>query len=113
MLDLFIPSVFPCLNDAADTFHQLRGGASEHELYRYVMQSFQAFEHAIYSETLKRQSAAVHEPSGGGGLEDEGAGDQSHRSGALQPHAISEAMASVWIQGNVVQFGPLRDAADM
>lgn len=76
------------------------------------MQSFQAFWHAIYSKLLER-SAALDEAVGEGELvASEGSGDQPHDSGVPKPQDMSDVMASVWIQANVVRFGPLEDAVD-
>lgn len=76
------------------------------------MQSFQGFEQAIYSEILQQQSAAGHDPVGGAELAGQGTGARPHQNDVPQPKAISDAMTSVWIQGSVVQFGPLEDATD-
>ncbi|CAM9912130.1 unnamed protein product [Ectocarpus sp. 4 AP-2014] len=90
---------------------QLNAGASEHELYRYVMQSFRVFMKDIYSQMLKR-TAADREPLGAVEPAGEGTGDQPHYNVVPRPQEISDAMASVWSQDNIVQFGPLEEASD-
>lgn len=76
------------------------------------MQSFQALEKELYSKVLKRQRDAVHEPLDGTELAGEATRDQPNHNGIPHSNEISEAMTSIWIEGNIVQFEPLKDAAD-
>lgn len=66
---------------------------------------------AIYSKMLKR-TAADHEPLGAVEPAGEVTGDQPHYNVFPRPQEISDAMASVWSQDNIVQFGPLEEALD-
>ena len=66
--------------------HQLNGAASEAELYQYVMQSFQDFEHTVASKV-------VHST----------AGDPS------DSQVLAGAMVSAWAK---IDFEPLEEVVD-
>eukprot|EP00903_Cladosiphon_okamuranus_P015988 g14766.t1 len=91
---------------------QLNGAASEHEVYRYVMQSFHVFEKAVFSRILNHSSGAENETFGGGAFGDEGTGQQRHLNGVPRPQELSEAMVAVWTKDNPIQFGPLEETVD-
>lgn len=91
---------------------QLSLGASEHELFRYVMQSFAVFEQAVYARILDLGGAAEDEPIGGLEPAGEGARDQPHRTGVPDPQEISDAIASVRGQDNLMSFGLLEEAVE-
>ena len=79
---------------------QVNGAASEHELYRYVMQSFLVFEHAVASKLIGW--TADHETSGAEHVS-EGTRD------ALDPQALADAMEMVL---DAVDFGQLEEIVD-
>lgn len=65
----------------------------------------------MFTKMLKR-SGADQEISGCAEPASESIGEQPHRNGVPRPEEISDAMASVWIEANIVQFGPLEEAVD-
>lgn len=75
------------------------------------MQSFRVFEQAIYSKMLSR-SRKDDEPVGGADPTGEGNGDRPHHIVGPQPQDMSDAMARVWFEDNLVHFGPLEEAVD-
>lgn len=89
---------------------QLAGVAAEGELYRYVSQSFKAFEQAFQQKAYK-QSARHVEILG----EDvrHGRSDRNRRpASAFLPGEISEAMGTVFGDRNLLVFEPLEEAVD-
>lgn len=79
------------------------------------MQSFRFFQQTLYSKMLSKSqsdhgggSCGAAKPIG------EGHGDQQpHQHDLPQPQQMTDAMASVWIQDNIVRFEPLRELADL
>lgn len=80
------------------------------------MQSFQAFEKALLSKLMK--SAADQGTSGGAEVAELSTADicieaQPIRScWGPEPEEVSDAMASIWIEGDVVRFGHLEEAVN-
>lgn len=79
------------------------------------MQSFQAFEKTLLSKLMK--SAADQGTSGGAEVAELSTADicieaQPQRSWGPGPEEVSDAMASIWIEGDVVRFGHLEEAVN-
>lgn len=92
---------------------QLDAIRSEHELFRYVMRSFHGFQKATYMKMMEKHaegrvtSCGAEPPPAG-----EGTGDQPQQGDAQQIEEVADVMASIWVQGNVVQFGHLEEAVE-
>lgn len=82
------------------------------------MRSFHVFEQAVYARMLGHNNitsagAEIEPPQGGAELGGgKGDGKKRHPSGVPESLEIGEAMASVWGQGDIMHFAPLKDAAD-
>ncbi|CAN0090205.1 unnamed protein product [Ectocarpus sp. 4 AP-2014] len=89
---------------------QLADVAAEGELYKYIAQSFKAFEQAFQQKAYKQSAKNVETPG-----EDEGHGesDRNRRpASAFLPGEISEAMGTVFGDRNLLVFEPLQEAVD-
>ncbi|CAM9299056.1 unnamed protein product [Ectocarpus sp. 8 AP-2014] len=89
---------------------QLADVAAEGELYKYIAQSFKAFEQAFQQKAFKQSARDVETP---GETEGHGESDRNRRPpSALLPGEISEAMGTVFGDGNLLVFEPLEEAVD-
>lgn len=89
---------------------QLSAAATEGEIYRYVAQSFKAFEqssHAIANEQSAKPGGRLSE------------GDRDDRSGSVHPsdnsllcRGISSSMGTALGNGCCIDFEPLEEAVD-
>eukprot|EP00752_Nemacystus_decipiens_P005052 g4587.t1 len=90
---------------------QLNGILTEHEVYRYVQQSFRVYEQALYSKILNKSPLDYEcgaEPIG----EDNGGQPHQHDVPQQQQQFV-DAIFSVWFKdNNVVRFKPLREIVD-
>ncbi|CAM9112194.1 unnamed protein product [Ectocarpus sp. 13 AM-2016] len=98
------------INAEAETSPQLSAAATEGEIYRYVAQSFKAFEQASHA-IANEQSA---DP--GGRLNE---GDRDYRSGSVRPsdnsllcREISSSLGTALRNGRCIDFEPLEEAVD-
>lgn len=92
----------------------MTGISTEHEAYRYVMQSFRVFQQALYSKMLSK-SPSDHGSSRGAEPVGEVGGDQPHQDDVVpEPQQMTEAMASVWFQDDTrpIRFEHLGELVD-
>lgn len=90
---------------------QVNGAATEPELYQFVMQSFRAFEQAVFSKVVN-EDAAYRRRRDDAELAGEGAGQHPHQDKTPQPQEIADAMASVMQDETVPQFSNLKEVVD-
>lgn len=89
----------------------MNGAATEPELYQYVMQSFRAFEQAVFSKVVN-ENAAYRKRLDEAELAGEGSGDTRRPNETPQPQEIADAMASVMRDDGGFQFLSLQEAVD-
>ncbi|CAM9538320.1 unnamed protein product [Ectocarpus sp. 8 AP-2014] len=89
---------------------QLSAAATEGEMYRYVAQSFKAFEQASHAIANEQSAKPGGRPS---------EGDRDDRSGSVRPsdssllcREISSSMGTVLGNGRCIDFEPLEEAVD-
>lgn len=89
---------------------QLSDVAAEGELYKYVAQSFKAFEQAFQQKAYQQSARDVETL---GEAEGHGESDRNRRpASAFLPGEISEAMGTVFGDRNLLVFEPLEEAVD-
>lgn len=91
---------------------QLNTGASDHEMFRHMMRSFQGFENTIRDILLEKSAADEETP---GGTEapppSEGSADP-HPVSDDQVDVFSDALVNAWVRGNKFQLEPVEDEVD-
>ncbi|CAM9097618.1 unnamed protein product [Hapterophycus canaliculatus] len=85
---------------------QLNGVVSEGDLYRFVMQSFRAFDQAVSTKARRRYAGDLDQ------FHSVGPSSQSCGVSDLQPWEVSEAIAEVLGTGGPLEFESLRETVD-